>query len=57
MQENHYFLAKTRVEPKKGDNGLFDVMTSFNEAEIFELVALHLLDKLSSVLGRENVGL
>ena len=32
-------------------------MASFDEAEICELVGLNLLDKLSSILGRENVGL
>ena len=36
----------------------FDVaMGSFNGAEICELVGLFLLDRLASVLGRENVGL
>ena len=43
---------------KKGDDTLFDVtMGSFDGAEICELVGLYLLDKLSSLIGRENVGL
>ena len=32
-------------------------MGSFDGAEICELVGLYLLDKLSSLIGRENVGL
>ena len=32
-------------------------MGSFDGAEICELVGLHLLDKLSSLIGRKNVGL
>ena len=43
---------------KKGDDTLFDVtMGSFDGAEICELVGLYLLDKLSSLIGRNNVGL
>ena len=43
---------------KKGDDTLFDItMGSFDGAEICELVGLYLLDKLSSLIGRENVGL
>ena len=43
---------------KKGDDTLFDVtMGGFDGVEIFKLVGLHLLDKLSSLIGRENVGL
>ena len=43
---------------KKGDNTLFDVtMGSFDGAQICELVGLYLLDKLSSLIGRKNVGL
>ena len=43
---------------KKGDDTLFDVtMGSFDGAEICELVGLYLLDKLLSLIGRENVGL
>ena len=43
---------------KKGDDTLFDVtMGSFDGAEICELVGLYLLDKLSSLIGRKNVGL
>ena len=32
-------------------------MRSFDGAEIWELVGLYFLDKLSSLIGRENVGL
>ena len=32
-------------------------MRSFDEAEICELVGLYLLDKLSSLIRRENIGL
>ena len=42
----------------KSDNELFDVtMESFDLAEICELVGLYLLDKLSKLLGNDNVGL
>ena len=42
----------------KGDDTLFDItMRSFDGAEICELVSLYILDKLSSLIGRENVGL
>ena len=41
---------------KTGEN--FDVaMGSFDGAEICELVVLFLLDRLASVLGKENIGL
>ena len=41
---------------KTGEN--FDVaMDSFDQAEIFELVGLFFLDRVASVLGKENVGL
>ena len=43
---------------KKGDDTLLDVtIGSFDGAEICELVGLYLLDKLSSLIGRKNVGL
>ena len=43
---------------KKGDYTLFDVtMGSFDGAEICELFGLYLLDKLSSLIRRKNVGL
>ena len=43
---------------KKGDDTVFDViMGSFDGAEICELIGLYLLDKLSSLIGRKNVGL
>ena len=32
-------------------------MVSFDGVNIFELVGLYLLDKLSNFIGRENVGL
>ena len=43
---------------KKGNDTLFDVtMGSFDGLEICELVGLYLLDKLSNLIVRENVGL
>ena len=43
---------------KKVDDTLFDVtMGSFGGAAIFQVVGLYLLDKLSSLIKRENVGL
>ena len=43
---------------KKGDDALFDLtMGSFDGAKVCELVGLCLLDKQSSLIGRENVGL
>ena len=42
----------------KKDNSSFDVtMGSFDGAEICEIVGLYLLNKLSNLLGNENVGL
>ena len=43
---------------KKSENPMFDVtMGSFDGAEICEIVGLYLLDKLSVLLRKENVGL
>ena len=43
---------------KKNGEGLFDItMGSFDGAEACEIVGLYLLDKLSSLLGKDNVGL
>ena len=43
---------------KKSDNELFDVtMGSFDGTEIWELVGLYLLNKLSKLLWDDNVGL
>ena len=43
---------------KKENDTLFDVtMGSFDGLEICELVGLYLLDKLSNLIGKENVGL
>ena len=40
------------------DNSSFDVtMGTFDETEICEIVGLYFLDKLSNLLGKENVGL
>ena len=42
----------------KKDNSSYDVtMGSFDGAEICEIVELYLLNKLSNLLGKENVGL
>ena len=49
---------KGRTWIKKGDDTLFDVTRgSFDGDDICELVGWYLLDKLSSLIGRENVGL
>ena len=43
---------------RENGEGLFDVtMGSFDGAEACEIVGLYLLDKLSSLLGKDNVGL
>ena len=51
-------FSKDGAWVKKGGNELFDVtMGSFDGAEVCELVGLYLLDKLSKLLGKDNVGL
>ena len=51
-------FSKDGTWVKKGDNELFHVtMGSFKGAEVCELVGLYLLDKLSKLLGKDNVGL
>ena len=43
---------------KKGSNPMFDVtMGSFDGAEICELIGLYLLDKLSNLIGKDQIGL
>ena len=50
-------FSKHKIWVKKG-NSSFDVtMGSFDGAEICEIVGLYLLNKLSDLLGKENVGL
>ena len=47
-----------RVWRKKNEQDLYDIpMGSFHGAEVCDLVGLHILSKLSSILPRENVGL
>ena len=54
LQENYYFLTKTGL----GDRTLFEVtMGSFDGVNTCDLVGLYLLDKLSNLIRRENVGL
>ena len=49
---------KNGTQVKKEDDILFDVtMGSFDGTEICELLGFYLLDTLSSLIGRENVGL
>ena len=51
-------FSKDGTWVKKGGNELFDVtMGSFGGAELCELVGLYFLDKLSKLLGKDNVGL
>ena len=48
----------TSVWVKNGNNPLFDdTMGSYDGAEIYELVGLYLLNKLSTVIGKSSVGL
>ena len=43
---------------KRGENGLFDItMRSFDEAEICKIVGIYLLEKLSKLFLKENIGL
>ena len=54
----YILFSKNGTWVKKGGNELFDVtMGSFDGAEVCELVGLYLLDKLSELLGKDNVGL
>ena len=51
-------FSKDGTWVKKGGNELFDLtMGSFGGAELCELVGLYFLDKLSKLLGKDNVGL
>ena len=38
------------------DKSLFDVTESFDDPEISEIIGLHLLNKLSLLLGKKRVG-
>ena len=50
-------FSKDQTWVKKSGNELFEVtMGSFDGAEICKLVALYLLNKLSKLLGNDNVG-
>ena len=43
---------------KNNNDGLFDVtMGSYDEAEVYELVGLYILDQLGSQDNKENIGL
>ena len=61
MQENLDYLMTEKSKGKKAwvkkdGNPLFDVaMGSFDGAEVCELVGLHLLNKIKSLLGSNNV--
>ena len=58
LMRKSLFFSKDGTWVKKSDNELFDVtMGSFNGARICELVGLYLLDRLSKLLGNNNVGL
>ena len=58
MQESHYFFNKDGTWVKKERDTLFDVtMECFDGAKICELVDLCLIDKLLSLIGKENVGM
>ena len=58
LMRKSLLFSKDGTWVKKSDNELFDVtMGSFNGARICELVGLYLLDRLSKLLGNNNVGL
>ena len=43
---------------KKGENALLDVIMGLHDsAEVWELVAIYLLRKLSNIIDKENIGL
>ena len=48
MLENHYFLTNTGLGSRK---------ETIHYLTICELVGVYLFEKLSSLIGRENVGL
>ena len=53
-----FLVSQREYWMKKGSDSLFDVtMGSFDGAEICELVGILLLNELTNLLGRENVGL
>ena len=53
-----FLVSQREYWTKKGSDSLFDVtMGSFDGAEICELVGIFLLNELTNLLGRENVGL
>ena len=58
LERKSLLFNKDGTWVKKGDDTLFEVtIGSFDRAEICDLVGLYLLDKLSSLIGRENVAL
>ena len=51
-------FSKQEIWVKKTINSSFHVtMGSFDGAKIYKIVGLYLLEKLSNLLGKENVGL
>ena len=53
-----FLVNKNQIWTKKNSTNMFDVtMGSFDGAEICELVGLLLLNDLSTLVGKENVGL
>ena len=53
-----FLVNKNQIWTKKNSTNLFDVtMGSFDGAEICELVGLLLLNDISTLVGKENVGL
>ena len=48
---------KTSAWVRKRNNSLFDVvMESYGGAEIYELIGLHFLNRLSTVIDKNGVG-
>ena len=53
-----FLVSNKQIWTKKNNNNLFDVtMGSYDGAEVCELVGLLLLNELSHILGKDNVGL
>lgn len=58
LAQKTLIFSKEEALAKRGENGLFDItMRSFDEAEICKIVGIYLLEKLSKLFLKENIGL
>ena len=58
LSRKSLLFNKTSAWVKKGNNSLFDItMGSYDGAEICELIGLYLLNRLSTIIDKSNVGL